>query len=211
MNTYFKKGQTVLFQGDSVTDCQRNRDDISSYGNGYASKIVQIYETLFPENEIKFINKGISGNRVRDILDRYDSDIKDVAPDFISILIGINDVWRRYDRNDPTSVEDFLNSYETLLKKIVSDFPNIKIMIIEPFLLHGGDDKDIWHEDFDPKLQVVRKLAMQYADYLLPADGIMAREGCKFGPEALAADDVHPTQLGHSIIATEYLKLLEIL
>lgn len=211
MNSFFKKGQTVLFQGDSITDCGRVREDITNLGAGYPDKIADVYKKLYAENDITFVNKGVSGDRVKDILARYDEDVLAIKPDFISILIGINDVWRRYDNNDPTSVEDFEKSYETLLEKIVKDFPNIKIMIIEPFLLHGTEEKECWHEDLDPKIQVVRKLAMKYADYFLPGDGIMAREACEYGPEALAGDGVHPTDLGHSILAKEYMNLLGII
>ncbi|MFI3325696.1 MAG: SGNH/GDSL hydrolase family protein [Clostridia bacterium] len=210
MNTFFKKGQTVLFQGDSITDCGRDKEDVYNLGNGYPNKVTSMYKTLFG-SDVTFINKGISGNRVKDILARYDEDIKNIKPDFISILIGINDVWRRYDANDATSLEDFENSYDTLLEKIVSDFPNIKIMIIEPFLLHATEEKESWHEDLDPKIQAVRKLAMKYADYFLPLDGIMAKSACEYGPDALSADGVHPSDLGHAVITEEYLKLLGII
>ena len=101
MKQYFKDSAVVLFQGDSITDCSRDKNDIPSLGNGYPKIIANIYHTMFPKREITFVNKGISGNRVRDLLSRYDQDFLAIKPDFISILIGINDVWRAFDRNDP--------------------------------------------------------------------------------------------------------------
>lgn len=211
MNRYFKDGQIVLFQGDSVTDCDRIREDKTSLGLGYPMLIEKIYNEYFPENTVKFINKGVSGDRVCDVLARYNEDIKDTNPDFISILIGINDVWRRYDNNMLTTIEEFENNYKTLLSKIKSDFPNTKIMMLEPFLLHSDAAKIIWHEDLDPKIQVVRKLANEYADYYVALDGIMAEKAVESSATLLAGDGVHPSDFGHKVIAEKYLNKLEII
>lgn len=212
MNEFFSKGQTVLFQGDSITDCGRDYEDLYSLALGYPKKIAEIYDNLFGDNEITFINKGISGNRSSDLLDRYEKDFKAIHPDFISILIGINDVWRKYDRNDPTSCKQFEANYRKLLSDIKRDMPNTKIMLIEPFVLHSLPERETWHEDLDPKIQVVRKLAREFADYYLPMDGIFATLCANtYTPSELALDGVHPTDLGHSVIAYEYLKLLGII
>lgn len=209
MKELFKKGQIVLFQGDSITDCGRDREDITSLGGGYPNVVARLYNTLFPDNGVTFINKGISGNRVRDLLDRYDTDFKAVKPDFISILIGINDTWRRYDNNDPTSTEQYEQSFRTLLKKIKKDLPECKLMIIEPYVLYSLPDRKAWREDLDPKIHAARGLAREFADYYLPLDGIFAKaevEQCTCNQ--IAEDGVHPTAAGHSIIAAEYLKVL---
>lgn len=212
MNPFFQKGQTVLFQGDSITDCGRDREDLSSLALGYPKKVAEIYQNLFKDNEITFINKGISGNRTSDLLAHYEEDFKDIQPDFISILIGINDVWRKYDRNDPTSPEAFKAHYTKLLSDIKEDMPHAKIMLIEPFVLHSLPERATWHEDLDPKIQIVRELAREFADYYLPMDGIFANLCTRnYTPDELALDGVHPTDLGHSVIAYEYLKLLGII
>lgn len=212
MREFFKKGQTVLFQGDSITDCGRDRNDISSLGCGYPDKVAKIYNALFADNGVKFVNKGVSGDRTKDVLARYKTDILDIKPDFISILIGINDVWRRYDdAKDPTPAEKFRENYETILKNIKRDLPATKIMIIEPFLLYNAE-KYSWHEDLDPKLLVVRELAAKYADYYISLNGIFAGlEIITYKPEELSGDGVHPEDLGHRIIALEYLKTLGII
>lgn len=209
MKGILKQGQRVLFQGDSVTDCGRIREDITDLGDGYPKRIAEIVNWLYPENEITFINKGISGNRVTDLLDRYEEDFKNIKPDFLSILIGINDTWRRYDSNDPTSTEQFEKNYRTLLSKVKTDLPDCKIMLIEPFVLYSVEGRKLWREDLDPKIHVVRALAKEFADFYLPMDGIFSKaevECCSC--TQIAADGVHPTQIGHSIIAKEYLKAL---
>lgn len=210
MKEIFKKGQVVLFQGDSITDCGRDREDITSLSEGYPGIVAKMYNLLFPDNEVTFINKGISGNRVIDLLDRYDTDFKAIKPDFISILIGINDTWRRYDSNEPTSTEQFEANYRKLLEKIKLDMPNCKIMMIEPYVLNSLTDRAAWREDLDPKIQVARKLAKEYANYYLPLDGIFAKaEATRYNCKQLAEDGVHPNPLGHGIIAEEYLKALD--
>ena len=209
MRTIFKPEQTVLFQGDSITDCGRNFADQNSLGDGYANIVVNMFQIMFPEHKVKFINKGISGNRAIDLLERYDEDIKKINPDFISILIGINDTWRRYDSNEATSAEEYEKNYRTILEKIKMDLPHCKIMIMEPFLLNSLPDRNEWREDLDPKIQVVRKLAKKYADYYLPLDGIFAKaEVEEYCCAEMAEDGVHPSSVGHSIIARGYLEII---
>jgi lysophospholipase L1-like esterase len=209
MKNMFKDGQVVLFQGDSVTDCGRDRTDLNSLSEGYPGIVAKIYGLLFPETKVTFVNKGISGNRVIDLLNRYEEDFKAIKPDFLSILIGINDTWRRFDANDPTSAEKFENTYRELLTKVKKDMPNCRIMLIEPFVLNSLPDRATWREDLDPKIQVVRKLAKEFADYYIPMDGILAKaEVEQYTCEQIAADGVHPTAMGHGMIAEEYLKAL---
>ena len=212
MHSFFKANQTVLFQGDSVTDCSRADEHFSPLGNGYAQKVTTLYQTLFADQAVNFVNRGVSGNRVRDLLARYEQDFKAVNPDFISILIGINDTWRRYDSNDETPAALFLEQYETLLRKIKTDMPNTKIMLIEPFVLPSCADHLQWREDLAPKIEAARALARKYADYYLPMDGILAQMQAKrYTAHQLSADGVHPTDCGHGVIAYEWLKALEIL
>lgn len=211
MKPFFKKNQTVLFQGDSTTDCGRNRNDFNSLA-GYSKKVADIYNSLFQDNKVNFINRGISGDRTCNLLMRYDKDFKQLNPDFLSILIGINDVWRRYDSDDETTCEQFKKNYKQLLTQIKKDMPNTKIMLIVPFLLHSMPEKIEWHVDLDPKIQVVRKLAKELADYYLDMDSIFTRLCVTtYEPSEIALDGVHPTDLGNSIIAYEYLKVLDII
>ncbi len=212
MGKIFKDNQIVLFQGDSITDCGRDRDDENSLGSGYVKLIAEKYNILYPESNVRFVNRGVSGDRVHNLIERYVEDFMDINPDFISIMVGINDVWRRYDSNDPSTVDSYKDHYEYLLKMIKTHMPETKILIIDPFLIHAKPEMAVWHEDLDPKIQAVRDLAQKYADYYLPLDGIFASMCVKkYKKEEITGDGVHPTPLGHRLIADEIIKLLEIL
>lgn len=200
----------ILFQGDSVTDCGRDRENMLSMGEGYACKVAELYSILYPGKEVVFINKGVSGNRTKDLLDRHNGDVVKNAPDILTILIGINDTWRRYDSLDPTTTEQFEKNYEMLLENIKRDLPNTKIVIIEPFLLNSMEEKAVWREDLDPKIQVVRKLARKYSDKYLALDGILQQYIVNgYSEVSISEDGVHPTAVGHGIIAKEVLKVIE--
>lgn len=208
MKEIFRDGQIILFQGDSITDCRRQYEDSTSLGEGYPNVVAKLYQLMFPENKVTFVNKGISGNRVKNLLARYDEDFKAVKPDILSILIGINDTWRRYDNNDPTGAEEFERDYRELLQKIKKDMPDCRLVLIEPFVLYSLPDRVDWREDLDPKIHVVRKLAKEFADYYIPLDGIFAKAEVEgYHCEQIAADGVHPTPLGHRMIAEEYIKV----
>ncbi len=199
----------ILFQGDSITDCNRDRANPNCLGAGYPRKVADVFSTLYPSIPVTFLNRGISGNRVIDLLERYEDDFLDLAPDVISILIGINDTWRRYDSNDLTTVEQFKTNYELLLSKIRQDMPKTKIIIMEPFLLNTMEDRVLWREDLNPKITVIRELARKYANAYVALDGLLQQHIVGGHSDAdVAADAVHPTDVGHGIIAAEYLRVL---
>ena len=93
MNTVFQKGARVLFYGDSITDAGRSRTVDTEWGRGYAARTARAYQALLPEQEIVFLNRGISGNTSADLLTRYEQDVLALQPDFVSVMIGINDTW----------------------------------------------------------------------------------------------------------------------
>lgn len=145
--------RTVVFAGDSVTDCGR-REDRRGLGDGY---VRDLFDSLGPQRP-RIVNVGISGNRAADLEARWQTDVLARQPDVVSVLIGINDTWRRYDKNDPTSTESFERSYRALLEPV-----RAKLILVEPFLLAVKDDQDAWREDLDPKIEVVRRLASSTA------------------------------------------------
>lgn len=215
MKRFFKDGATVLFQGDSVTDCGRNRDSDAVYpanmGDGYPKLFKDIYDTLFPQNNVNFVNRGVSGDRVRNLLERYDEDFKAVNPDFISIMIGINDTWRGYDSDDFCTPERFEQEYDLLLSKIKADFPNAEILMIEQFAITSHPERH-WNEDLTPKREITRRLAEKYADYFIPMHDILNNATDNEYPmNELSGDGVHPAPTGHSYIATEIFNVLGIM
>jgi lysophospholipase L1-like esterase len=200
---------TILFTGDSITDCGRNREDAKNLGFGYAAFAAAQLQLLSASPELKIFNRGISGNRVRDLLGRVQADLLDLKPDIISILIGINDTWRRYDRNDATNADAFEKDYRTILEKIRSEL-DAQVILLEPFLLHVPDDRHAWREDVNPKIDVVRKLAVEFETELIPLDGIFA-EAATTAPAAFwAHDGVHPSAAGHALIADAWIERAEV-
>jgi acyl-CoA thioesterase-1 len=161
---------------------------------------------LQPSLAPECFNRGISGNRTGDLVNRWQEDCLDLEPDVLSLMIGINDVWRRYDRNLPTSVEEFETNYRTLLERTTTALPSIKLILMEPFVLPVPDDRRTWREDLDPKLAVVRHLAREFNALLIPLDGIFAAACTQQPPAFWAADGVHPSSAGHALIAKSWLE-----
>lgn len=196
----------ILFQGDSVTDCGRDRQIFNSPGNGYVSMIAGMLSALQPELGPECLNRGISGNRTGDLLKRWKEDCLELKPDVLSILIGINDVWRRYDRNLPTSVETYRENYRQLLEQTVQALPQVKLIFLEPFLLPVPEDRISWREDLDPKIDAARHLAREFKATYVPLDGIF-NTASTIQPSAFwAQDGVHPTPAGHGLIAKSWLE-----
>ena len=208
MTTLFKENETILFQGDSITDTGRNRENGSDLGRGYALMTSALLGARHPELRLRCLNRGISGNRVKDLRARWDADCIDIKPDWVSILIGINDTWRRYDRNDPTTVEAYEEDYRFILDRIVKE-TDARIVICEPFLLPHPEDRVAWREDLNPKLEAARKLAREFHAVLVPLDTMFAKLTETPAPEYWAADGVHPTPAGHARIAEAWIDAVE--
>ena len=205
MEEIIGKGSVVLFQGDSITDAGRNRDNGADLGRGYALMTAALFSAKYPEKQVKFLNRGISGNRVKDLLARWDQDFIALKPDVVSIYIGINDTWRRYDRNDPTSVEQFAQTYRELLTRTKQEL-GARIVMVEPFVLPVPEDRKQWREDLDPKIQAVRELAREFGALLVPLDGLFAQASMRAPAGFWAPDGVHPSPAGHALIAKAWLE-----
>lgn len=150
-----KSNSVVLFQGDSVTDCHRNRDDIASMGDSY----VKTMNEYLKKYNIQVINKGISGNKVDNLLERFDNDFKGVNPDYIFILIGVNDTWHDFPNQKDTAT--FKKEYELLISKIKEEI-NVPIIILEPFIIGFNEEITCMKNDLDEKIQVIKELANKY-------------------------------------------------
>jgi acyl-CoA thioesterase-1 len=205
MGVPFKQGDIVLFQGDSITDAGRVRENPADMGKGYALMTAALFGSSYPEQEVTFLNRGISGNRVKDLQSRWEQDCIALQPSWVSIYIGINDCWRRYDRNDPTSVKQFEEGYRELLVRTKEEL-GAKLIMIEPFVLPVPEDRKLWREDLDPKINVVRELAREFGALLVPLDGIFAQASMLAPSRFWAPDGVHPSPAGHALIAKSWLK-----
>jgi acyl-CoA thioesterase I len=196
---------TILFTGDSITDCGRVRDNPDHLGFGYAALTAAHLQARLAAPKLKIYNRGISGDRVRAVLKRFDTDILALKPTVVSILIGINDTWRRYDSNDPTDAVAFEKDYRTLLEKIEQSL-KARVVLLEPFLLHVPEDRYAWREDVNPKIDVTRKLAAEFGAELLPLDGLFAQAATQAPAAYWLPDGVHPSAAGHALIAETWLE-----
>lgn len=208
---FLQDNALILFQGDSITDCGRSREDLNDLGPGYPALVASMLNALCPESDLQFLNRGISGNRTCDLLARWDEDCLDLEPDLLSILIGVNDTWRRFDSNDPTSTEQFEKNYDELLSRTRQRLGDIPILLLEPFLLPEPEDKQCFREDLDPKIHAVRRVARKYNCTYVSLDGALAEATVYQPSEKLSADGVHPTLYGHGIITKRWLEAVGLL
>ncbi|WP_168122616.1 SGNH/GDSL hydrolase family protein [Paenibacillus sp. HB172176] len=203
-----EENAVVLFQGDSITDTGRNREVSGSLGTGYANLIASQFGLKYPEKNVSFLNRGCSGNRAVDLERRWQTDCLDLKPTWVSIYIGINDTWRRYDNNDPTSTEAYYSSCRNLIVQ-TKERLDANLILIEPFVLPVPEDRRAWREDLDPKIIAVRALAEEFKTLYVPLDGLFAAASMKTGPAYWAPDGVHPSAAGHALIAEAWLKAVK--
>ncbi len=194
----------ILFQGDSITDAGRDRSNPHHLGNGYPKYAAELIRQAYPDTEFEFIDLGISGNRAENLRDRWQADAVDIQPDVISILIGINDTWHRAAEKNWMPHEYFEECYRDILTQI-KEKTNAKIIILEQFLL-PAEDKLGFHVDMDPKIQVTRKLAREFADVFIPLDGLFAAASVETDWHEFSTDGVHPIEKGARFIAGHYLE-----
>ena len=199
----------ILFQGDSITDAGRDKRNFFDMGNGYPKYAAKMIREAHPETELEFINLGISGNRTGQLFDRMSQDIIDLQPDVVSILIGINDIWHRHGSNRVMTTDEQIEAnYRASLERIRKE-TNAKVMILVPYIL-DCEDKVQTRADLPAVQAIVRKLAAEYADVLIPLDE-QFEEALKTQPEPrfYSGDGVHPNENGARFIGEPYAKAIE--
>ena len=185
----------VVFQGDSITDCGRNRHDIESLGDGY----VKALKPFFPNTT--FINRGVSGDRTKELIKRWNKDVISLKPDVLSLLCGVNDVWHHYRFGKPIDQKKFEANYRKLIETTQKELPQTQIVLIEPFSFSVGAFDPSWRPMLDDFIQVVRKLAKEYHILSVKMDDLMKTWEKTYGAASILGDGVHPTELGHELIA----------
>ena len=194
----------ILFQGDSITDCGRDRSDIHSLGKGYPKFASALIAEKYPDVTFEFINQGIGGNRAENLLARWEAEAIAHDPDIISILIGVNDTWHNAGPNDNWMKNSYFESCYRQILTMLKEKTHAKIIMIEQFLLYTPD-KAYFREDLAPKIEITRKLAREFADAYIPMDGLFAKASIEREPTYWSADGVHPTEEGAKLIAGYYL------
>ena len=204
----------ILFQGDSVTDCERSRQNDSYIGHGYPLIIKAQLGYDFPE-QYEFYNRGVSGNRVVDLYARIKADILNVRPDYMSILIGVNDVWHEVDWANGVSTDKYEKIYSMLIEEIKAELPDIKIMILEPFCLRASatenteaipDKWNIFSRDVHEKAKRAKAVAEKYGLCFVPLQEKFDKAAANTDNSYWLVDGVHPSSMGHELIAREWLK-----
>jgi lysophospholipase L1-like esterase len=208
------KNSTILFQGDSITDCGRNREagstpnNLEGLGRGYALMAAAELLITRPADGLRAFNRGISGNRVVDLYARIQGDILNLKPDLLSILIGVNDTWhgKNPDWSNGVAIPKYERIYRDLLNEVSEALPTVKFVLCEPFVLRCGVVRDDWVEEIDERRAVVAKLAKEFGAVLVPFQS-MFDEAVNLAPsEYWAADGVHPSAAGHLLMAKCWLE-----
>ncbi len=199
-----KKNSIVLFQGDSVTDCHRDRNDAKSMGESYV-KAMNEYLSRF---EIQVINKGISGNKVNNLLERFDNDFKQVNPDCIFILIGVNDTWHDYPNQKTT--KQFEEEYELLINKIQKEI-NVPIILLEPFIIGYNEEIICMQNDLEDKILSIKKLAnkynLEYISFKEEFNSVLTKENYL----EYTIEGIHLLDKGYKIMSDKLIKNVEII
>ncbi|MEU8678304.1 SGNH/GDSL hydrolase family protein [Streptomyces sp. NPDC048560] len=199
----------LLFIGDSITDAGRDYTDSTSLGNGYVREIARALRSGDgPGQSPTVINKGINGERVYDLETRWTTDVIDQRPTVVTVKIGINDTWRRYDGGILSPVDEFESCLDRILSRTTRDLA-ARLLVITPFLLPVTPDQETWHEDLSPRTEAVLRTARSHGAEVVRADVLLPRAAEEFGRAALAPDGVHPSPQGHELLAEAWLAKAE--
>lgn len=203
----------LVMIGDSITDCQRNKPIgeglNAAHGTGYVSVVNALLSAAYPEKRIRVVNMGTSGNTVRDLQNRWETDVFDLKPDWLSIMIGINDVWRQCDMPNITEKHVYLDEYEKTLENLVKiTLPTVKgLILMTPYFLEPNTS-DTMRAEMDKYGAVVRKLSEKYNTYFVDTQAAFSDYLKHYHAASLAWDRVHPNLTGHTIIARAFLNAI---
>jgi acyl-CoA thioesterase I len=204
-----KPGMRIVFQGDSITDAGRtgSPSPADSLGGGYVAAIARKIAERFPEAGMTVINRGISGNRVYDLENRWTEDCIALEPDLVSVLIGVNDTWRRYDSDILSPTAKFDASLRRILDRVKAE-TGAQLVLLEPFVLPVPEDRATWREDLDPRIHAVRAIARDDKALFLPLDGMFAQAATQEEMGYWLPDGVHPSAAGHELVAQAWMELV---
>ncbi|MFC4401813.1 SGNH/GDSL hydrolase family protein [Gracilibacillus xinjiangensis] len=205
-----KQGRKLLFIGDSVTDCDRAKPHgeglFQALGNGYVSIIDAFLQSTYPELGIRVVNKGISGNTVRDLKERWEEDVITQNPDWLSIMIGINDVWRQFDSPLMKEKHVYIEEYNETLTELVKKTKPItdKIVLMTPFYIEPNIE-DAMRHTMDQYGAVVKNVANDHDCIFVNTQDAFNKILESLYPASIAWDRVHPNKTGHTVLAKSFL------
>lgn len=209
-----KTNDIILFQGDSITDCGRNRDlcgesnSAPALGMGYPKIISASLLSHQPADNLSFYNRGISGNRIVDLYARWKIDCLNLKPDVLSILIGVNDTWHGKNENNPNGVgtERYEQFFRMMLEWTMLELSQVQLILCEPFVLRCGVVTDDWVAEMDERRRIVKKMAHEFDALFIPFQDMFDRAVEEAPAEYWAHDGVHPTLAGHCRMSEFWLE-----
>jgi len=208
------KGDTVLFQGDSITDAGRSREHAGeanvqpALGKGYAWMAASALLTGRASDEFQIFNRGISGHKVFQLADRWDKDCLDMKPDVLSILIGVNDIWHSRGGNYDGTVEVYERDFHALVERTRAALPELRVVLCEPFVLRCGAIDDSWFPEFDHYRAAARRVSDTHKTAWVPFQ-TMFDEAVKYAPpKHWAGDGVHPSPAGAALMAQAWISVV---
>jgi lysophospholipase L1-like esterase len=205
----------ILFQGDSITDAGRNRrvtdaNVAGALGTGYPLLVASALLGAQPERRFRFHNRGISGNKVPDLAARWEEDALALKPNLLSILIGVNDYWHKRNGRYAGTVAQYESGYAALLERTRRALPDVRLLVLEPFVLRVGAVDASWFPEFDDRRAAAERVARGAGATFVPLHAAFEELGRKTGPAYWAADGVHPTPAGHALIARKWREAAEL-
>jgi acyl-CoA thioesterase-1 len=204
----FKKKDRIVFIGDSITDKGRKKDPLK-LGSGYVRIIHDYLTAVYPQLSLKMINEGVSGNRVIDLEKRWTLDVMDHQPQWVSISIGINDVWRQLDA--PMGEQVYPDKFEDIYRNLLDQtkqIPDCRAILMQPTVIKEYPDAT-GNRLLKPYVDIVNRLADQYYAILVPTHLAFINFIKLETDQDLTTDGVHMNSLGDMLMATTWLKAVE--
>lgn len=208
-----EQAQKIVFVGDSITDSGRSQPIgeglFGALGNGWVSFVDGLLNASQPELRPRVVNMGTSGNTSRDMAARWDRDGLDLKPDWVSIMVGVNDVWRQFDMPTVPEASVELSEYEATLRSLVErTIPKVKgVVLMTPFFLELNPD-DAMRRTLDTYGNAVCKIAIDYRCVLVDAQAAMDEFLQHYHPSFIGWDRVHVNTTGNMVLALAWLNAM---
>lgn len=209
-----ERNDIILFQGDSITDNGRNKEspvanDIGALGRGYAMLASAYLLRQLPQLNLQFINQGISGNKVHQLAERWETDCLEIKPNVLSILIGVNDYWHTKTGGYTGTLQTYIDDYRKLLDDTLERLPKIKLIIGEPFAVNGiRAVTDDWYPDFDGYREAAKNIASEYQAAFIPYQTIFDKASNQTDRTYWTNDGVHTTLAGSQLMAEAWASII---
>ena len=204
----FQQNQTLLFMGDSITDCERREPSYSPLGCGYVHFAANFLLARLPDLNLNIENRGIGGDSTFDLLARWDVDCIQLRPDIVSLMIGINDLWRKFGETEETRQRHVPpQTYEQNMRTLLSrtrDECAAQLVLMEPFMF-CDDPANPMLAELPTYIDIVHRLAEEYDATLVPVHANYVQLQNKPPADQWADDTVHPYEWAHAWIAEQWL------